>query len=77
MTIEEISIPKVFVVRADVGGRYAQAFYEHGYVGIGWFHDIDLMPYYEKGKDAIRTLYEEREPNASMMRIAMNTGQIW
>ncbi|MHB8624982.1 MAG: restriction endonuclease [Aggregatilineales bacterium] len=66
----------IFVVRADYG-KYAEAFRTGSYVGIGWLHDVDLHETWQQGRDALRALYESYEPDASLMRKAVNVGQVW
>lgn len=68
-------LPNVYVIRADYG-RYAHAFQTEGYAAIGWMGE-DLGPYLAQDKEALRSLYETYEPEASKMRVAQNVGQIW
>ncbi|MHB8624600.1 MAG: restriction endonuclease [Aggregatilineales bacterium] len=76
MSTEPSGLPTVYVVRAEFG-KYAEAFHKGGYVGIGWFPDIDLHEIWQQGRDALRKLYDTYEPDASLMRKAVNVGQVW
>lgn len=69
-------LPLAYVVRADFG-RHTRAFMNGNYIGIGWLKNSDLGEAYKQGKEALRSLYVEDEPDASKMRVAVNVGQIW
>jgi restriction system protein len=68
--------PSVYMVRADYT-RYAPAFINGGYVGIGFLDNEDLSHFEKLGKDWLRTQYEHYHPNESKMSTAQNVGQIW
>lgn len=68
--------PSVYMVRADYA-RYAPAFLNGGYVGIGFLEGEDLSHVKGSGKDALREMYEAHHGSESKMSAAQNIGQIW
>lgn len=64
--------PSVWCVRAEYG-TYAPAFFEGGYVAIGWF-DEDLSA--DRTRDMIAARYRATYPSDSNIVVGQQTGQI-
>ena len=62
----------VFGVEAD-RGKYAEAFIQGGYAGLGWLHGTDLSGV---GRDGLRDLLWEDHPNEEKGTISSWTGLI-
>lgn len=70
--MDNTQLPSIFMVRAE-GGRYAHAFVQHSYVGIGWLENCNLAGL---DKNEIRNLYAQQNPDASSASAAVSVGQI-
>ncbi len=66
----EMTVPRVWVVRAD-GGQYADHFFSGGYAAVGWF-DLSSVD----TRDQLRKVYELECPEAPAGQIANEIGQL-